>query len=706
MVSETTETSITWTWNVSEGALGYAVQVSFDEMFDDTDQIGLTLETSFTVPSLTPNTSAFLRVRAGTGTPEALAAAVATGSLEGLVLSDWTTHVTGMSNMPPPEPEPEPEPMAPVMVEFSLSADAADANFMIALDGGDKETAMAMVNPEIMVKSNTTAVITPMWVEDAAGVAIMAVDTNMPFAYVDWQRLQADVVSAGATFMIQRTTVGANQEMEPTGDVEHVTCGPFACADGMDVPEITLDNSTCGMWQESVSLELDVGLIDNDQLSHLAVDGVEATEDAPDDVRIFDGLDLGWLYTSSAATTVTHDLAVTSMESKGVAKASSRTALGVGSFGRVRAADSAGAGADYFAIGAHVDTFDDDSLEDDGDLGACQPLEGRELNDTEGVANLGSVSFGYNDNVASRVHRPDNCFRITADDTLKRDYLAPYSVTMDAGIIPSWGAFVFEDLTCDAMSYEASAQVDVCALFEDEVDGLNKEPTTKAVVHNPAEGTDSTSTRTLIDNTLAGFQLVFYDQGEDAVAAVTANRRQFTAMWYVTDAKKKTMNDLHRDYPSTEPDVEGDGAVPDGTNQFGDDPNEQGIVWKDGTWVSILDADFDPMYGDLGKVDAAGGTADGNADNIRTDDDTYACSDKDGGSKATSSLCDARDVEIATSVTFVDGMGMGCSVTMDYTLTCQWDASGNLDGSLGGHDTDGIEDDGMDLGEYVSCKVE
>ena len=112
--------------------------------------------------------------------------------------------------------------MAPVTVEFSLSADAADANFMIALDGDDEETAMAMVNPEIMVKSNTTAVITPMWVEDAAGVAIMAVDTNMPFAYVDWQRLQADVVSAGATFMIQRTTVGANQEMEPTGDVSHV----------------------------------------------------------------------------------------------------------------------------------------------------------------------------------------------------------------------------------------------------------------------------------------------------------------------------------------------------------------------------------------------------------------------------------------------------------------------------------------------------
>ena len=34
-------------------------------------------------------------------------------------------------------------------------------------------------------------------------------------------------------------------------------------------------------------------------------------------------------------------------------------------------------------------------------------------------------------------------------------------------------------------------------------------------------------------------------------------------------------------------------------------PNEQGTVWKDGTWVRILDGDFDPMYGDLGKIDAA-----------------------------------------------------------------------------------------------------
>ena len=102
---------------------------------------------------------------------------------------------------------------------------------------------MAMVNTEIMVESNVTAIITPMFVDGAAGVTVMAAADNMPFAYVDWGRLQADVVSDGATFMVQRATVGANQEMEPTGDAAYVTCGPFECADGMDAPEITIENS-------------------------------------------------------------------------------------------------------------------------------------------------------------------------------------------------------------------------------------------------------------------------------------------------------------------------------------------------------------------------------------------------------------------------------------------------------------------------------
>jgi hypothetical protein len=98
MVSATTMNSITWTWNAVEGALAYAVQVSADEIFDDTDATHPTVETTFTASPLPPNTTVYVRVRAGAGT------------LEAPILSAWTTHVTGMSAMPPPPP---PAPEAP-----------------------------------------------------------------------------------------------------------------------------------------------------------------------------------------------------------------------------------------------------------------------------------------------------------------------------------------------------------------------------------------------------------------------------------------------------------------------------------------------------------------------------------------------------------------------------------------------------------------
>ena len=98
MVSATTIDSITWTWNAVEGAIGYAVQVSADEMFDETDTIHPSAEATFTASPLPPETSVFVRV------------AAAGGTLEAPLLSAWTTHVTGTSAMPPPPP---PAPEAP-----------------------------------------------------------------------------------------------------------------------------------------------------------------------------------------------------------------------------------------------------------------------------------------------------------------------------------------------------------------------------------------------------------------------------------------------------------------------------------------------------------------------------------------------------------------------------------------------------------------
>ena len=95
-VSATTETSITWTWNAVEGAVGYVVQANTDEMFDATDTVlfnGLpfTTETSYTATDLEPETAVYVRVAVGVGTP--------TDPL----LSAFTIHVTGMTMAAAPE---------------------------------------------------------------------------------------------------------------------------------------------------------------------------------------------------------------------------------------------------------------------------------------------------------------------------------------------------------------------------------------------------------------------------------------------------------------------------------------------------------------------------------------------------------------------------------------------------------------------------
>ena len=114
MVTDQTETSITWTWNAVEGALAYVVQASADEMFDDTDTVmfdGLpvTTETSFTASDLPPETTVFVRVAAAGGTPEAP------------LVSDFTTHVTGVSAAAPPPPPPPAPPGMPTGLMVSDS---------------------------------------------------------------------------------------------------------------------------------------------------------------------------------------------------------------------------------------------------------------------------------------------------------------------------------------------------------------------------------------------------------------------------------------------------------------------------------------------------------------------------------------------------------------------------------------------------------
>lgn len=92
-VASKTANSITWTWNAVEGAHGYVVQASADETFDETDQLALTIQPSYTATPLPADTSVYLRVAAGV-----LTAGAPSLDPSDYLLSDWTTHVTGTTD--------------------------------------------------------------------------------------------------------------------------------------------------------------------------------------------------------------------------------------------------------------------------------------------------------------------------------------------------------------------------------------------------------------------------------------------------------------------------------------------------------------------------------------------------------------------------------------------------------------------------------
>ena len=95
-VTATTSSSITWTWDAVEGALGYVGQFSPDSAFTDADQTFgpiVAPQTSYTVENLSGNMTGYFRVRSGTGT-----------SLTDLTLSDWSDGVSGSTAAPPTPP--------------------------------------------------------------------------------------------------------------------------------------------------------------------------------------------------------------------------------------------------------------------------------------------------------------------------------------------------------------------------------------------------------------------------------------------------------------------------------------------------------------------------------------------------------------------------------------------------------------------------
>ena len=99
-----------------------------------------------------------------------------------------------------------------------------------------------------MVSVNMPAIVSPAFVEGASPIGLVPGD-NTPFTYVSWSALQSMVISSGATFAVQPVEIGANQVPIPIGAATLVTCGPFECGMGAEVPELSVANSpVCAAW--------------------------------------------------------------------------------------------------------------------------------------------------------------------------------------------------------------------------------------------------------------------------------------------------------------------------------------------------------------------------------------------------------------------------------------------------------------------------
>ena len=120
-VSDSGSDFIEWSWDPVDGALGYVVQASTDETFDDAivgnpetvlfDGLPFTAETSYTAGDLEAGTTLYLRVAAAAGTPTAP------------LVSAFTIPVTGVTvAAAPPPPE---APATPT--DFRVSAETADS---------------------------------------------------------------------------------------------------------------------------------------------------------------------------------------------------------------------------------------------------------------------------------------------------------------------------------------------------------------------------------------------------------------------------------------------------------------------------------------------------------------------------------------------------------------------------------------------------
>lgn len=416
-------------------------------------------------------------------------------------------------------------------------------------------------------------------------------------------------------------------------------------------PEFSIaDSAVCSDFDPMVRLQ--VGFVDNN--------GVKVGDDnyteASDGTRANDGVDVGWVTDSMVAMTVKHHF-------NGVARGQNFSVTGPeASKGSNRAL-----AVTNRKQGAEVANSTIDDADYKGALLVGTLTDG----DNTGVNPCATSQSSQYSNPRSGLHKPDSCFRATSAGDTKTgiNYLGGYSIELaakDAGV--SWGKVAwdpnpFKDLKCESMTFMATdaLESDVCDLFEDEVDRA------MAKKWGGSKGTSvtfMTGTSTTSRPARSAYAALTENNTNHLVAlritAPAATSRRFASLWYNdNDTRTESKNKSNHDLYST-----GDNAT------------------KMPLHIELVDEDGDPKYGDFGKVDFA--KADG-SDSGTVDDwgeNGTAESAAGGESKCTPSDgegCDGMLEEMIT-VTFDAGLALGCSSKRDVTISCTWDANGEMNG--------------------------
>ena len=525
---------------------------------------------------------------------------------------------------------------------------------------------MAMVNNDIEVGVNMPAIITATFIPGASPIGLVP-GHNHPFEYVSWGALQSMVVTTGVTFAVQPVEIGANQVPLPIGDASLITCGPFACADGPAPPPITLaDSPVCAGWMPEAMLN--VGLVDNDVFDF---------DEADTDPTATDGIDAGWVTSSTAAMTVKHKFS-------GVSKGRNYSVSGPD------AAKGSDRALKLDKVTATASTWNDNHAYGDGIQIRMDDNVAATGDDPRATAS-GNPSACYADTeygeTIGQNHRPANCFRVVADGA---NYLDGYSIEVAAkDSAVAWGSVEweddpFEDLTCDSMDFMATEAMamSVCDLFEDEVDQALAGGWGGQDIDGDgsAESSEKGQAQVVIDATSGGANEGNVEMWRVGVHG-GATMDRFKTLWFDDDLNGKIRNSTSDTTPGMNGPNDLYGLVETTAATTATDANIE-VIWK-----LLRDKDNDPIMGDFGKVDLVRttdvasttavnesqvvGHSDGKADNYASTDDAHGCSDDDGGDG-----CDATWSE-DYEVLFEDGL-FGCKTTRMVTISCEWDADGEM----------------------------